>query len=118
MKYIRRYTRLRTYARPRAWREKPRRGHVEDRGFLAWLHIMPCIVHHGLCGRWVEAHHVGRPRNDRRAVPLCSPLHREGAEAVHRIGRRAFETRFGISFEAAIQRLNDEYQTTKGRKIA
>jgi hypothetical protein len=109
---IRRYTPIRRYSL------KPRRGAVEDRAYLRWLHGLGCIVQHPNCSRWTEAHHVGRPRNDRRAVPLCAKHHREGPEAVHVIGRRAFEARFGISFEAAIVGLNDEWETTKGRKIA
>jgi hypothetical protein len=108
---------IRRYAPLRRYSLKPRRGHVEDRPYLRWVHTQPCIVHGEKC-RWVEAHHVGRPRNDRRSVPLCSTLHREGRESVHRIGRRVFETRFAISFEAAIAGLNGEYEVTHGRRIA
>ena len=115
---LRRYARLRRYTRIRPFRLKLRRGRVEDRAYLAWLHTQACIVHDGKCGRWVEAHHVGRPRNDRRVVPLCAWLHRTGPEAVTTIGRRKFEARFQVSFEAAIAGLNDEYEVTKGRRIA
>jgi hypothetical protein len=109
---------LRRYAPLRRYSIKAKRGYIEDAAYRRWLHEQPCIVHDGRCGRWVEMHHVGRPRNDRRGVPLCRPLHREGAQAVHVIGRRAFEERFGISFEAAIIGLNDEYQLTRGRRVA
>ena len=105
--------------RPRVKRNKPRRGGwLKDREYLAWLHQQPCIVHNGSCTRWVEAHHVGHPRNDRRAVPLCALLHREGSEAIHRVGRRNFEIRFNLSLEAAITGLNEEYEVNRGRKIA
>ena len=114
---LRRYARLRTYAAIPRKRLKPRRGQVEDPAYRRWIHTQPCIVHGEKC-RWVEMHHVGRPRKDRRGVPLCEWLHRTGPDAVMTIGRRAFEARFNISFEAAIQGLNDEYELTKGRRVA
>jgi hypothetical protein len=110
---LRRYMQLRRYARIRPVRSKPRPGVVRDPDYRQWIHTQACIAHAGKCGNWVEMHHVGRPRNDRRGVPLCRELHREGPEAVHRIGRRAFEARFGISFEAAIVGLNDEYSVRR-----
>jgi hypothetical protein len=85
---------------------------AHDRRYLAWLHALPCAV----CGtRPVHAHHVrvlGGRRDDRRAVPLC-PLHHlwDGPESVHRLGRRGFEQRHGIDFEALIARLNEVYAT-------
>ena len=100
------------YAHLRRFRLKPRPGVVRDRDYLAWLHTQPCIVASG-CSRWIEAHHVGHPRDDHRAVPLCSRHHRESRDAVHQLGRRAFERQFGISFEAAIIGLNDEYEATR-----
>lgn len=100
------------YAPLRRFRLKPRPGVVRDRYYLAWLHQQPCIIQTG-CSRWVEAHHVGHPRNDRRAVPLCSRHHREYSDSVHQLGRRAFEQKCGISFEAAITGLNDEYEATR-----
>jgi len=113
----RRYAGLRRYTRPRAYRLKPRHGRIEDRAYLAWLRTQSCVIQIG-CARWIEAHHVGRPRHDRRAVPLCALHHRESAEAVHVLGRRAFETRFGVSLEAAIAGLNEEYGLTKGAHYA
>jgi hypothetical protein len=112
---LRRYSRLRTYARLKPYRLKPRRGAVDDPKLRAWIHTQPCIVHGEACGRWVEMHHVGRPRNDRHGVPLCVWLHRTGPDAVTKIGRRAFEEKFNISFEAAIIGLNDEYDSTRGK---
>jgi len=102
--------RRRTWLRSKAL--KPKRGYVSDRAYREWLHTQPCIVHGEACGRWVEMHHVGRPRNDLRSVPLCSGLHREGPDAVHRISRRAFEQKFTVCFEDEIRRLNEEYKAT------
>jgi hypothetical protein len=115
---LRRYARLRSYTRPRPTALKPKRGYFEDPAYREWIHAQPCIVHDGRCGRWVEMHHVGRPRNDRRGVPFCAALHRTGPEAVHQIGRRAFEERFRISFEAVIEGLNEEYELRKARRVA
>ncbi len=114
---IRRYSRLRVYARPRPIRLKPRRGVVNDPAYRAWIHTQPCIVHGEKC-RWVEMHHVGRPRSDDRGVPLCEWLHRTGPDAVTTIGQRRFEAKFGVSFAAAIQGLNEEYALIKPRKVA
>jgi hypothetical protein len=115
---LRRYEPLRRYTRPRPVALKPKRGYIEDQPYREWIHTQPCTVHNGRCGRWVEMHHVGRPRNDRRGVPLCAALHRESPQAVHQIGRRPFEDRFGISFEAAIQGLNDEYELRNTKRNA
>jgi hypothetical protein len=107
-----RYTRLRRFARIRPVRSKPRPGVIRDPAYRAWIHTQPCLVHGWACGS-IEMHHVhdvGGPRNDRRGVPLCPILHREGPDAVHTIHQGPFEARFGMSFEAAIARLNDEYQ--------
>jgi hypothetical protein len=117
MTMLRRYTRLRTYTRLRPYRLKPRRGVVKDPAYRVWLHDQSCIVHGEKC-RWVAMHHVGRPRNDRRGVPLCDWLHQTGPDAVTTIGRRAFEEKFQISFEAEITRLNEEYELSKGRSVA
>jgi len=114
---LRRYTRLRSYTRLHSYRLKPRRGVVDDPAYRRWIHTQPCIIHGEKC-RWVEMHHIGRPRSDDRGVPLCEWLHRTGPYAVTKIGRRAFEELFQVSFEAAIQGLNEEYRLTKGGKVA
>ena len=107
---LRRYAPLRSRTRLRTRALKPKRGRIEDRPYKRWVRVAhPCLVANRLCCRWVEPHHVGRPRDDHRTVPLCSVHHREGRAAVHVIGRRAFEARFRISFEAAIARLNEQW---------
>ena len=108
-----RYSRPRRCARPRPVRSKPRPGVIRDRKYREWIHTQPCLVHGWACGR-MEMHHVhdvGGARNDRRGIPLCPYLHREGPEAAHTIGNERFEERFGVSFEAAIVDLNEAYET-------
>lgn len=111
---LRRYAPLRSRTRLRARAVKAKRGLVEDRAYKRWVCANHrCLVENRLCCRWVEPHHVGRPRDDHRVVPLCSVHHREGPAAVHVIGRSAFEQRFRISSEAAIAALNQEWECQK-----
>jgi hypothetical protein len=46
---------------------------------------------------------------DDTAVPLCAAHHREGAHAYHRLGRKAFERKHGVSLDREIERLRAEY---------
>jgi hypothetical protein len=65
-----------------------------------------------------DPHHVGHfgqaRANDFNAVPLCRVHHEE----VQRAHNGPFEERYGVSFSAAIQGLNEEYGLTKGGKVA
>jgi hypothetical protein len=62
----------------------------------------------------IEGHHEGKPRNDRRMLPLYWWLHRETPVSVHGGGgSRKFQQRFGIDFEAEITRLNRLYEEQK-----
>jgi hypothetical protein len=60
----------------------------EDRAYLAWLHLQPCIfagdiygVHK--CDRNIQASHLrnmtglGRKEPDQMAVPMCAGLHEQ-----------------------------------------
>lgn len=86
--------------------------------FLAWLHELPCAVQSPGCYGPITAHHIrrhGERKDDRRAVPLCCGhhLHDWGPDAIHRIGRRAFEEKFGIDLEDLIVRLNSVWLARK-----
>jgi hypothetical protein len=49
-----------------------------------------------------------------RAVPLCFSHHMWGSPTgVHRLGKRAWQARFGVDLEAEIGRLNLEWQSVK-----
>lgn len=79
--------------------------------YLQWLHELRCVA----CGRTpVHAHHVrrfGERRDDRRVVPLCATHHLWDSPAgIHRLGRRVFETQFGIDLETLIRRLNAAWE--------
>jgi hypothetical protein len=121
---LRRYTPLRPKAR------KLKKGVVKDPEYLAWIHTQACLVHGYDCPMWatkgfievygaigrdpstyraiggtfnrLEAHHVGKPRNDRRAIPLCLLAHQYSgrSDALWKPG----------GFEVAIGQLNADYE--------
>ena len=109
---------IRRYAPLRRYSLNPRKGKMEAPAYLRWIRTLPCLAESRDCWGRVDPHHVGhfgRGRdNDHNAVPLCRRHH----DFYHQIHRRAFEERFGISFAAAIAGLNDEYELTRGRRIA
>ena len=120
---LRRHTRLRPRSR------KPRKSTVKDKAYREWILTQSSIV-----GFWqgvdllpmsyieqscisfkIEGHHVGRPRNDRRMVPLYYWLHRETPISVHGGGGdRAFQSRFSVDFEEHIKLLNERYDQERG----
>lgn len=75
--------------------------------------LMPCIA----CGNWpVEVHHVVSDgysritRNHKLVLPLCPADHREGPNAVHRIGTPAFNELHGIDQLERAKRLWEEHR--------
>jgi len=108
--------------RPNFRRARPRRGRTVDRKYLHWIHAQAPLVteHDPLCsGRcYTTAHHVkecaGAQKNDHRTVPLplCQHLHGFGRYSIEH-GRRAWEQRYGINLDDAIQELREEYQEEK-----
>lgn len=61
---------------------KPRNGTADCKRHMAAVAALPCLV----CGRHgVEVHHLGKPRNDMRVLPLCPSHHRRefGPGAYH-----------------------------------
>lgn len=113
---LRRYAPLRRYVRMRVRAIKPKRGRIQDEAFLAFVRAQPCLVHSPECKWRVEAHHIGRPRDDRRVVPLCAWHHREGPDAVHVLGAREFERKFNVDFRAAIRSLNVAWETKEAAR--
>lgn len=57
--------------------------------------MLPCLV----CGAWpVEVHHEGKPRCDKRVLPLCAPHHRrEFGRGAYHYSPRAFYAAHGDS---------------------
>ena len=48
--------------------------------------------------------------SDYSCVPLCSDCHRQAPGAYHRVGKRVFEERRGLSFVRIMEQLNREYR--------
>lgn len=69
----------RTPINPR--RDRPRRGHVIDESYLAWVRTRPCCAR-GMgdpCWGRIDPHHAGiwgATNDDRAAIPLCRRHHR------------------------------------------
>jgi hypothetical protein len=69
----------------------------------------------GIEGRSEAAHSgtdggMSQKASDHSCVPLCADCHRQASGAYHRIGKRAFEERRGISFARIVERLNAEWR--------
>lgn len=109
---------LQRYTPAKKRRAGKRRGRVTSARYLAWIRTQPCLVEDldSLCSGAVQAHHHGHNgqarANDFAAVPLCAAHHTAGSgpDAVHGIGKDSFEERFQVSFDAAIARLNREWE--------
>ncbi len=68
-----------------------------NKEYVRWVHGWPCLV----CNRFpVHAHHVktrGAGGGDDQCVPLCPDHHVMSGQAIHRLGVKTFEARFGVS---------------------
>lgn len=87
---------------------KADRGRIRDPGYLAFLRRLPCAVGPVGCSGPTEAAHIrfglpGEPPtglqrkpSDKRALPLCRGHHRDGPDAQHSRGERAWWDAKGI----------------------
>lgn len=48
--------------------------------------------------------------SDYSCVPLCPDCHTQAPGAYHRIGKRAFENTYSLSFEEIASRLQEEWR--------
>lgn len=108
---------MRCYRPLRRQSLKPRRNQINDPAYRRWIKSQPCLVSEQCWGP-IDPHHVGhygRGRdNDYNAVPLCRRHH----DIAHDLKRLDFESRYGVSFEAAIAGLNQEWDLRNRRRIA
>lgn len=71
-------------------------------GEVAALGCVLCIFK-GIEGSPAEVHHLrtgtgaARRASDLRTIPLCPPHHRTSNEALHAMGRKAWERHHGVS---------------------
>lgn len=96
-----------------------------DPVYLAWLRRQPCAARHlGGCSGPIEAAHIRfsdaaagrvnpgmqRKPDDRYAAPLCSGHHREGPQAQHRGGERAWWSSIGLDVGQVLADLWSRFQ--------
>jgi hypothetical protein len=94
-------------------RERISRRYAVQAAILAWIRELTCIA----CGMegHSEAAHTGSDggmsmkASDYSCVPLCSDCHTQAPGAYHRVGRRAFENRHGLSFASIVADMNREW---------
>ena len=84
-----------------------------DKGYLAWLHLLPCCVPD--CGSpCTDAHHtrlgtdgaMGRKPSDSAAVPLCHEHHRR----LHDQGEKTFQQDHRLHLLSASRVYHQWYQ--------
>lgn len=91
-----------------------RKGPPRDEDYKAWVREFPCLACH--CRGRSEAAHTGsdggmsQKASDYSCVPLCPDCHTQAPGSYHRVGKRAFEQRHGLSFIDIVARLNREWQ--------
>ena len=91
-----------------------RKGPPRDGDYKAWIRTLSCCAC-GVEGR-SEASHTGtdggmsQKASDYSCIPLCSACHTQAPGAYHRVGKRAFEQRHGLSFACIVVRLNSEWR--------
>ncbi len=89
-------------------------GPPRNERYRAWIRSLPCVGC-GIEGR-SEAAHTGEDggmsmkASDYSCVPLCPDCHTQAPDAYHRIGKRAFENEYRLSFEEIASRLQDEWR--------
>jgi len=96
----------------------------KDKAYLAWLHTLPCVIHHGGLLRCkydslisevahLGSHGISQKAPDLQAVPMCRFHHQSGQHSIHRLGPEAFWTLHGLDPDAIIARLNAEYEAQR-----
>lgn len=96
-------------ARASALSKKPPR----NARYRAWIRSLPCLVCDTTIG--VEAAHTGphgfgEKASDFTCIPLCREHHRTGNEALDKIGREAFESKFQVSIQEVCPALVSRYR--------
>lgn len=104
--------------RIKRFRTKPRRGRVRDKEFLAFMATLPCLVTNEVPATTHHVRFMGSPKDDRRTIRLVARLHlltceTPGAPCIERIGKEAFEKRYGIDIESAIVDYNRRYEAER-----
>lgn len=83
--------------------------------YMDWIHDQPCLVASRECSRQIHAHHIrnngmARKCPDTETVPLCDNHHEFGPKAIHRIGKKSFQSHFGIDLVEEVAKLQARYE--------
>jgi len=76
---------------------------------IARLGCILCSEVLGIAGSPAELHHVrryGAKRSASPVLPLC-PEHHRGNNGVHGLGTKGFEDKWGVTYEALLERINE-----------
>jgi hypothetical protein len=77
---------------------------------IAELGCILCSEILGITGTSAELHHVrryGAKRSASPVLPLC-PEHHRGNNGVHGLGTKGFESKWGVTYEALLERVNEK----------
>jgi hypothetical protein len=77
---------------------------------IAGLGCILCSEVLGITGSAAELHHVrryGAKRSASPVLPLC-PEHHRGNNGVHGLGTKGFESKWGVTYEALLERVNEK----------
>lgn len=93
---------------------KELRNGFKDPKRMAAIHNLPCSLCYFLNERQISktiAHHkigkgLGKKASDLETMALCENHHTKGQDAIHHIGKVAFEEKFGIDQEGLIEITN------------
>jgi hypothetical protein len=107
-------------------RSATRKKTGKDPAYLEWVHTLPCVC----CEKNIATHphynqdtktesaHVGdrglsQKAPDREAIPLCRIHHREGVNAIHRLGK-TFWAKWNLNRDELIKELNRRFDEQNG----
>jgi hypothetical protein len=92
-------------------RKAPRRGRVKDPAYLSWCAKRPCCVTGELPATTHHLRTMGSSKDDTRVVRLVKRLHLHdaGVDSIERIGRRAFELKWGVCLDGEAKTLRALY---------
>ena len=85
--------------------EKKRLNQIAELGCILCSEVL------GFEGTPSELHHVrryGAKRITSPILPLCPEHHRNGNDSLHRLGVRGFESKWGISCEELLERVDQK----------
>ncbi len=113
-KQLRQYLAYKIHDRITPPERKPPVKAKRDPKYLAWVRKMPSLI----SGRTpCDACHTGSDggMSQKASDFSCVPMTREEHQEYHRIGKAAFERKYGVNFAVEVARLNAEWTILRKR---